>query len=91
MDHTALEHIYCSRQPVKSIRIQKFWEKISDFSLNFQHISGKHMFVSDFLSHFSSDNNDDETIPYLTDTSLLDDASYMSQMDNICNYNYETK
>ncbi len=24
MDHSALEHIYCSRQPVKSIRIQKF-------------------------------------------------------------------
>ncbi len=29
--------------------------EISDFSFDFEHISGKHMFVSDFLSHFSSD------------------------------------
>ncbi len=36
----------------------------SDFSFDFQHISGKHMFVSDFLSRFSSDNINDEYIPY---------------------------
>ncbi len=45
--------------------------EISDFSFNFQHISGKHMFVSDFLSWFSSDDKEDEPILYLTDTSLL--------------------
>ncbi len=48
------------------------------------------MFVSDFLSLFSSDNNDEETIPYLTDTLLLNKASYMTQLDAICKFNYNT-
>ncbi len=60
----------------------KFSEEISDFSFDFQHISGKHMFVSDFLSRFSSDNN------YLTDSSLLNNTSYMTQLDAICKFNY---
>ncbi len=46
------------------------------------------MFNSDFLSRFSSDNNDEEPIPYLTDTSLLNNASYMTQLDAICKFNY---
>ncbi len=75
MDHSTLKHIYCSRQPAKTVCIQKFLEEISDFSFGFQHIS---VFTSDFLSRFSSDNTDDEPIPYLTDTSLLHNASYMS-------------
>ncbi len=90
MDHNALKCIYCSRKPTKTVRIQKFLKKISYFSFDFQHISGKHMFVSDFLSHFSSDNIDDEPIPYLTDTSLLHNALYMSQLDAICQFNYDT-
>ncbi len=90
MDHSTLERIYCSRKPAKTVRIQKFLEEISDFSFDFQHISGKHIFVSDFLSCFSSDNIDDEPIPYLTDTSLLHNASYMSQLDSICQINYDT-
>ncbi len=89
MDHSALKCIYCSRKPAKTVCIQKFLEEISDFSFDFQHISGKHMFVSDFPSHFSSDNIDDEPIPYLTDTSLLHNASYMSQLDAICQFNYD--
>ncbi len=47
-----LKHIYCSRKPAKTIRIQNLLLEISDFSFDFQHISGKHMFVSDFLSQF---------------------------------------
>ncbi len=39
---------------------------------------------------FSSDNTDDEPIPYLTDTTLLNDATYMSQLDAICQFNYVT-
>ncbi len=76
MDYNALKCIYCSHKPGKIVHMQKFLEEISDFSLDFQHISGKHMFVSDFLSLycFSSDNIDDEAIPYLTDTSLLHNA-----------------
>ncbi len=85
MDHSALKRIYCSRKPAKTIHIQNFLEEISDFSFDFQHISGKDMFVSDFLSHFSSDNND-----YLMDTSLLSNASYMIQLDAICKFNYST-
>ncbi len=41
------------------------------------------MFVSDFLPHFSSNNKDEEPIPYLTDTSCLDNASYMSHLCHI--------
>ncbi len=72
------------------VRIQKFLEESFDFSFDFVHISGKHMFVSDFLSRFSSDNKDDEPIPYFTDTSLLDNVSYMSYLDNMCDFNYDT-
>ncbi len=51
MDQSALKQIYYSRKPAKTIRIQNFLEKISNFSFNFQHnISGKHMFISDILS-----------------------------------------
>ncbi len=90
MDHSALKRIWCSHKPAKTIRIQKFFEDISDFSFDFQHISGKHMFVSDFLSWFSSDNNDEEPIPYFTDISPLNNASYVSQLDAICMFNYNT-
>ncbi len=88
MDHSALKRIYCSCKPAKMIRIQKFLQEISDFSFDFQHISGKHMFLSDFLSLFSCDNNDEEPIPYLADTSLLNNTSYMTQLDAICKFNY---
>ncbi len=90
IDHSALKRIYCSRKPAKMFRIQKCLEEISDFSFDLQHISGKHMFVFDFLSWFSSDNNDEEPIPYLTDTSLFNNASYMTQLDAICKFNYNT-
>ncbi len=82
-----LKRIYCSLKPAKTVRKQKFLEEISAFPVNFQHISGKHMFISDFQFSFSSDNIDDESI---TDTSLLHDASYMSQLDAICHFNYDT-
>ncbi len=72
------------------VRIQKVLEEISDFSFDFEHISGKHKFVSDFWSRFSSDNKDEEPIPYLTDTSLLANVSYMSYLDNMCDFNYDT-
>ncbi len=86
MDHSAMKCIYRS----KMVCIKTFLEEISDFSFDFEHISGKHMFVSDFLSHLSSDNKDEEPIPYLTDTSLLDNISYMSYLDNMCDFNYDT-
>ncbi len=82
MHHSALKHIYCSKKPAETVRIQNFLEEISDFSLDFKHISGKHMFVS-----FSSDNQDEEAIPYLMDTSCMDNISYMSDLDNMCNFN----
>ncbi len=90
MDHSALQQICRSRTPAKTVRIQKFLEEISDFSFTFQHISCKHMFLSNFLSRFSANNNDEEPIPYLTDTSVVGRNSYMSHLDAICQYNYET-
>ncbi len=77
IDYSALKRIYCSRKRAKTICIQKFLEIFQDFSFDFQHISGKHMFISDFLSRFSSDNNDEEPIPYLTDTSLINNVSWL--------------
>ncbi len=68
------------------VRIQKFWEEISDFSFDFEH-----MFVANFLSCFSSDNKDEEPIPYLTDTTLLINISNMSYLDNMCDYNHDTQ
>ncbi len=66
----------------KTIHIQKYLEEISDFSLDF--------LLSYFLSCFSSDNNYEEPIPYLKDTSLLNNDSYMTQLDAICKFNYNT-
>ncbi len=48
------------------------------------------MFMSDFLSNLFSDNNDEEPTLYLTHTSLLNNASYMTQLDTICKFNYNT-
>ncbi len=90
MDHIALKRIYCSRKPAKMICIKNILEEISDFAFDFQHISVKHMFVSDFLSRFSLDNNDEEPIAYLTDTSLLNNDSYMTKLDATCKFNYNT-
>ncbi len=87
IDHTALKRINFSHKPAKTICIQKFLEEILDFSFDFQHISGKHMFVSDFISRFSS-FNDEEPIPYLTDTSILNNASCMTQLDAIFKFIY---
>ncbi len=47
------------------------------------------MFVSDLFSHFSSDNKDEEPIPYITDTSLRANVSYMSYLDHMCDFNYD--
>ncbi len=90
MDHSALKQIYCSHKPAKTIRIQKFLEEISDFLFDFQHICAKHMIVSHFISRFSSDNNYEEPMAVSTDTSLLNNASYMTQLDAICKFNYNT-
>ncbi len=65
--------------------------RISDLLFDIEHISGKYKFVSDFLSLFSSDNKDEEPIPYLTDTSSLINDLYMSYLDDMCANNYDTQ
>ncbi len=47
------------------------------------------MFVSDFLSRFSSDNKEDEPMPYLTNTLLLNITSNMS-VRRYFKFNYNT-
>jgi hypothetical protein len=54
MDHSAIKHIYVSKKPPKTNRIQKFLEELSDYSFTTEHQSGKHMYISDFLSRYSS-------------------------------------
>jgi hypothetical protein len=88
MDHSALKLIYVSKKPPKTNRIQKFLEELSDYSFTIEHQSGKHMFISDFLSRFSSPEIENFSIPFLTSTSSLTGKSYMSYLDRICNYNY---
>ncbi len=48
------------------------------------------MLVSEFLSRFSLNNKDEESIPYLTDTSWFDNVSYMCYWDTMCNFIYKT-
>ncbi len=91
MDHSTLKRIYCSKKLAKPVRIQKFLEQISDFSFYIEHISGKLMFVSDFFSRFSSNNTDKEPISYLTDTSNISGDSYMSYLDDMWDYNFDTQ
>jgi hypothetical protein len=88
MDHSALKRIYVSKKPPKTNRIQKFLEELSDYSFTIVHQSGKHMFVSDFLSRFSSPEINNSSIPFLTSTSSLTGNTYMAYLDKICNYNY---
>ncbi len=83
MDHSVLKCIYCSHKPPKTVRIHKFLEEISEFSFDFQNISVKHMFVSDFLSHFSSAKENEERIPLLTNNSSLETSSYMTKIDDL--------
>ncbi len=46
------------------------------------------MFVSDFLSRFSDDNDDGEAIPFLTDTLVCKHKSFMVILDEKCNFDY---
>ncbi len=90
MDHNVLNVSIVLTSLRKLSVFRNVWKKFLIFHLIFQHISGKHMFVSDLLSRLSSNNKDEEPIPYFTDTTLLDDASYMSHLDGICQFNYDT-
>ncbi len=90
MDHCALKHIYSSHKPAKTVRIQTFLEEISDYSFTFEHVSGKNMYISDFLSRFSNNKDDGEAIPFVIDTSALSNKHFMSVFDSKCNYDYST-
>ncbi len=48
------------------------------------------MFISDFLLNISADNQDQDSIPYFTDTQCLCNESYISYLDSMCKYNYHT-
>ncbi len=90
MDYSALKHIYCFRKPAKTVLIQNFCRKFQTF-----HLISTISLASTCLSliscrHFSSNNKDEEPILYLTDTTLLDDASYMFHLDGTCQFNYDT-
>ncbi len=90
MDHSALENIYCSKKAAKTIRIPKFFEEISDYSFTFEHVSGENMFVLDFFSHFSNNNDEWEAIPFVTDTSILSNKYFMAFLDNNCKFEYSS-
>ncbi len=65
-------------------------EEISDYSFTFEHVSGKNMFVSDFLSRFSDNNDDGEAIPFVTDTSILNNKNFMAVLNNKCKFDYSS-
>ncbi len=48
------------------------------------------MYVSDFLSRFFTDHNNQEPIPFLTDTEILTGNQYMIYLDSKCKNNYVT-
>ncbi len=89
MDHNALKSIYCSRHPHKTVRIQKFLEEFQTFFQFSTHIWQIYV-CSDFLSRFSSANKNEEPIPFLTKNSSLDTSSYMTKIDDLCQYDYVT-
>ncbi len=63
MDHSALKMIY-SKKAAKTNRIQKYLEELSDYSFTIEHIPGTKMFISDYLSRFSTSNNETDSIPF---------------------------
>ncbi len=83
-------YIYTSRKPTKTVRLQKFLEELSDFSFSFEHVSGKNMFVSDFLSRFSSNTEENEPIPFVMDCSELNSKNFMTYLDDKCKYDCKT-
>ncbi len=92
MDHSALRSIYCSKKPPKTKRLLKFLEEISDFSITIQHVSGRKMFVSDFLSRYSDKSQQEgESMPYLTSTEFISGADYMNQLDKACKWDDQSK
>ncbi len=90
MDHSALKRILGSKKQAKTNRIQKYLEELSDFSFDFIHTSGKNMFISDYLSRFSSPNYDEEPIPFLTNTKNITGSEYMALLDKACQFDYKT-
>ncbi len=61
-----------------------------NFFFQFEHALGKNMFVSDFLSRFSNNNDDGEAIPFVTDTSSLRNTDFMEFLDNKCRFDYSS-
>jgi hypothetical protein len=84
MDHSALKRIYCSKKEPKTVRIKRFLEEITDYSFDICHQAGTKMFVSDFLSRFSTSDIKPEPIPYLTDISDLTPSAFMHYIDKHC-------
>ncbi len=66
MDNSALRMIYASKKESKTNRIQKYLEELSDYSFTIEHSPGTKMFISDYLSRFSADNIETDSIPFLT-------------------------
>ncbi len=83
MYHSALKMIYCSKKAVKTNRIQKYLEELSDYSFTIQHIPGIKMFISDYLLGFSSCNNMTDSIPFLTNRNNLSGNLYSNKLFQI--------
>ncbi len=66
MYNSALRMIYVLKKQSKTHRIQKYLEELSDYSFTIEHSPGTKMFISDYLSRFSADNIETDSIPFLT-------------------------
>ena len=64
-DHSALVHILKAKREPPTLRLKKLIEHLSDYSFGIKFLNGKEMYISDFLSR-NTENDDDspnEIIP----------------------------
>ncbi len=80
IDHRSLKFIYKSKKPAKTNRIKKYLEELLDYSFTFEHIPGTKMFISYYLSRFSTGNNETESIPFLTNRNNLTGNLYFNEI-----------
>ncbi len=86
MDNSALRMTYASQKQSKTHRIQKYFEELSDYPFTIEHSSCTKMFISDYLSRFSADDIETDSIPFLTNRKNLTGNLYMNNdISGACN------
>lgn len=88
VDHSSLVQILKSKSEIPTLRLQKLYEKLSDYSFDLSYRKGKDLVIADCLSRSPVDDQDDE-IPEATpisfnmfDTTAAEDVLKAVKDDN---------